>query len=737
MSVSPALRIAAKSVTSTASIPVGTPTGRRASWWALLVAVWLGGCCWEAIRLLQLQVHLRRIARRAFAASSPVQALARQIQVEFNIDQSVEVRVSDAITSPFLCGVLEPTILIPRRLAEDLPPAELKALLSHELAHQCRHDLAWCIAWRLMRAVYWFHPLVWKVPDAHVLACEEEADRIAAARAYEGIAYPQLLAQLALRVLRVPSAESRLTLNAASHLSRRLIRLGRERVAAWRTGHSVVGFAVAVGLLVLTAGWQFAQAPTAEAAPAAVATASVLVTIQDEEGKPIEGATITPDGLRARGERLRSTGYGWRPSVHGPVVKAVTDRDGHARVTYPVAVNPDEKLQTGEISFTVDHPEFSAARPTIFVDGTAKPIRLKRGIPIRVSGYFGASREPVANIVPNLIGESFIVRPEDWQRNGDGSLSWDRMSPGKHFLQVSGQLASGEMVYSDGVAFFGEQRDSHDYVLEMKPGVRVAGHIDVKVPRPVTNGWVQLSVHDDEANTQMLPPGLILPHAGNTGFWFSYRPIAADGTFVFESVPRGELKVLAYGEGFISANGVEAPPPPPFPGAPSAPVRRVTRGVPQSFAAAQPLTTFEVATESTATLKVFVKSDGRPLDGAKVYIWPNMIEMPTGSRTFGAAALSSEEPFRHLTPPPEPVYSAISDKAGVAVLRNVPAFTPSFGVLHDRFEVPLQPSKDSAVPVRFRGPPNRYVDVALSPGQSTQLEVALQPKGKEFVGAGP
>ncbi len=729
---------AATSAASSAPLAV-EKSGAGWSWPSFLLLAWFAGGAWAAIRLLRLHRHLRATIHRASVASSPLQSLAWTIQAELAIKRPVQVRVSDEIASPCLCGVMTPTILIPRRLADELPRAELDALLSHELAHQCRHDLAWCIAWRVMKAVCWFHPLVWKIPDAHVLACEEEADRTAAARRYEGDNYTRLLAQLALRVLRVPTSESALALSASSHLARRLIQLGREHAAAWRWRHSLLGGALAFALLVLTAGWQFAQTPAVEATPAApIAMASVLVTVQDENGLPVEGATLTPNGLRAAEERLRSTGYGWFPARHGPVQNATTDRTGQAHLIYPKAIVPAENILTGLISFTVDHPAFAKVWKTDYpVVGAAPPVALARGIPLRVAAYAGPGRQRVTDLVPHLLGDPLGVRPEDWQREPDGSLRWNRMTSGKHFLHVAGRLPSGEIGYADDVTFFGEQNDAHDYTLEVKPGVRVEGKVDGKVPRPIKNGWVQLSVHSNEANTRTFPVRSMALLMGNTGFWFTYRPITADGSFVFESVPDGHLKVIAYGDGFISANGPPEEQSVP-PGVSRPPPRPATRGIPQPFTAVRPVTTVEVATEPTATLRIRVKSGGQPVAGAKIHLSPNVTQMPTGSRLFAAKTPSSEASLRTLPPLPEPVYSAVTDEAGLATVQHLPAFTQHFMVDHPTLEVPMrQPTSNPSTPERFRPSPSRYVELNLSPGGTSEVEVTLQPKGREFIGQQP
>jgi beta-lactamase regulating signal transducer with metallopeptidase domain len=54
----------------------------------------------------------------------------------------------------------------------------------------------------------WFHPLVWNVRAAHSLACEQEADRIAAAQLDHRGFYAQLLARLASSFHRAPPPHS-------------------------------------------------------------------------------------------------------------------------------------------------------------------------------------------------------------------------------------------------------------------------------------------------------------------------------------------------------------------------------------------------------------------------------------------------------------------------------------------------------------------------------------------------
>jgi beta-lactamase regulating signal transducer with metallopeptidase domain len=222
----------------------------RASRGRSLSIIWVLGGIWCALRLIRLQIKLSRLRNAAGPAGPTLRKLAREIQAEWGVKRTIEIRVSDSIVSPFICGPLKPMIMLPETLARNLSSVELSALLAHEIAHFRQRDLIWCVAWQWMKAICWFHPLIWNVPAAHNLACEEEADRIACAQFRDRGSYAQWLAQLALRVLALPAVETGLALNGTAQIVQRLNHLRRERLGAWKRWYSVVGVVV-IGLLFL------------------------------------------------------------------------------------------------------------------------------------------------------------------------------------------------------------------------------------------------------------------------------------------------------------------------------------------------------------------------------------------------------------------------------------------------------------------------------------------------------
>ena len=116
-------------------------------WTEIAGWVWLIGL--GAMLLYALVSYLR--LRRRVSVSLPVQD---------------HIYLCDAISSPFILGVVKPHIYLPSGLDE----VQRQNVLAHERAHLARRDHWWKPLGFTLLAVYWFNPVLWL---AYTLLCRD------------------------------------------------------------------------------------------------------------------------------------------------------------------------------------------------------------------------------------------------------------------------------------------------------------------------------------------------------------------------------------------------------------------------------------------------------------------------------------------------------------------------------------------------------------------------------------
>ena len=116
-------------------------------WTEIAGWVWLIGL--GAMLLYALVSYLR--LRRRVSVSLPIQD---------------HIYLCDAISSPFILGVVKPHIYLPSGLDE----VQRQNVLSHERAHLARRDHWWKPLGFALLAVYWFNPVLWL---AYTLLCRD------------------------------------------------------------------------------------------------------------------------------------------------------------------------------------------------------------------------------------------------------------------------------------------------------------------------------------------------------------------------------------------------------------------------------------------------------------------------------------------------------------------------------------------------------------------------------------
>jgi hypothetical protein len=198
----------------------------------------------------------------------------------------VEVLEGLGVPAPISTGILHPRVLLPIGLADRFSDEELRALALHEIAHLRRRDPLVLTLAALVRAVLFFHPLVWPAARQISALAEQCADDAVLEATGQPLPYAKMLARLAEELPPRPFATEMATgilLSKGAFLRRVEAILGdRDRVRRL-TRRALVGtlIAVLVSLVIVLA------VPLGEKKDPNSASSE-----KAEWGKPVEGVQV-------------------------------------------------------------------------------------------------------------------------------------------------------------------------------------------------------------------------------------------------------------------------------------------------------------------------------------------------------------------------------------------------------------------------------------------------------------
>jgi uncharacterized protein (TIGR03435 family) len=128
----------------------------------VLLSIWISGFVITA----SIWIARWRAISRLLRAASPL-PLRAPIPIKSTRDR----------LEPGVFGIRKPVLLLPEGIEQRLSPAQLRAILTHELAHVRRRDNLTAAIHMLVEAIFWFHPLVWwietRLVEERELACDE------------------------------------------------------------------------------------------------------------------------------------------------------------------------------------------------------------------------------------------------------------------------------------------------------------------------------------------------------------------------------------------------------------------------------------------------------------------------------------------------------------------------------------------------------------------------------------
>ena len=152
--------------------------------WIISLIVWVSGALRILISTILANVQLIRIRSTAKSIGTVPGKL---------IERNISVVESKLVSSPFLAGILRPTVFVPEGMESELTEHEFELVLRHETIHLDRQDCAWRLVSRLVGCVCWPNYLLWTLNAAIESTDEECVDALVIANEVSPKSYAECL----------------------------------------------------------------------------------------------------------------------------------------------------------------------------------------------------------------------------------------------------------------------------------------------------------------------------------------------------------------------------------------------------------------------------------------------------------------------------------------------------------------------------------------------------------------
>ena len=208
----------------------------------ILAYLWLIGAI--ALMLLNVLRYIRlniKIRKNGEIISLP--------EVGKYTNRKIDVRMWENIASPFMTGVIKPTLVLPKA---ELSDEQLHNILCHEMTHFKRHDILYKWFAEFVKCVHWFNPVIRYVTRQISTECEISCDMAVTKNMSDGEKMSYINTILSL----LPTGKSKqlpLTTQMASSkkiLKRRFIMIKNKKTTS--RFMSVISAVIAVAMLSTT-----------------------------------------------------------------------------------------------------------------------------------------------------------------------------------------------------------------------------------------------------------------------------------------------------------------------------------------------------------------------------------------------------------------------------------------------------------------------------------------------------
>jgi beta-lactamase regulating signal transducer with metallopeptidase domain len=225
------------------------------TWQAILFLVWAIVLLILTLLLIQRAVFVSGLVRQADLITGGLNDLVQSCCIQLGIKGKIKLKASPNATSPAVCGLFRPVILLPQNLLSQLSKEQVKAVMFHELIHIRRGDLWVNLFQTLLQIIYFYNPFLW-LANAVIRRVREQAvdEAVQVTLGEEAENYPQILIDVAKMAFKRPALSLRLigVVESKSALKGRIARmLSRPMPKTAKLGLAGLAAIVIIGVLLL------------------------------------------------------------------------------------------------------------------------------------------------------------------------------------------------------------------------------------------------------------------------------------------------------------------------------------------------------------------------------------------------------------------------------------------------------------------------------------------------------
>lgn len=159
--------------------------------------IWAAGFMFFTLRWAGGLYHIHQLRSNGIRpVAYDWQLKVNKLSEKLGLTKSITLYESFRVSVPIVIGHLKPVILLPVGMLNGISPAQLEAVIVHELAHIRRNDFAVNLMISLVESMLFYHPAYWWI-SSHIQAEREHCcDDLAVKYCGDPISYAKVLADL-------------------------------------------------------------------------------------------------------------------------------------------------------------------------------------------------------------------------------------------------------------------------------------------------------------------------------------------------------------------------------------------------------------------------------------------------------------------------------------------------------------------------------------------------------------